>query len=237
MYIYINLVFAITMDKSLIKLFNNGVNNGDLTIVSDDGQKINCHSLVFQCETAFWNGAAHFRQSQIKVHSNVIDLDYHSKVIFAALNKMYTSNYVLSNLLPEEIIDLVNLLDELVVSNGQTIKKELAELFYKQLTKENWSALFAAVANSIHHKELCDAALEYYLYEMMVNNKPDMFDLACEENKVLCEFYEIHKNDVIKPKKVWSKILHVSEYPSAVLVSEYDKDTRYTFHHFQRQMN
>ena len=175
------------MDQYLTKLFNNGDNDGDVTIISKDGMNIKCHSLVVKYMSAYIASKS----------TQVISLDYNSKTIINGFNKLYYSGYTLSKLDAREIIDVVTFFDDLQILNIESTRKQMADLFFYKLNKDNWAELFNLVAEPEMYIELYEIMLDYYVFIVMYHKKPDELDLNPQAKKILVDFY----NDFGDPRE------------------------------------
>ena len=88
---------------------------------------------------------ARFQHVQNCEPSSKIHLTYHSKIIIALLNKMYSCDYQFTDLTPEEILDLIKLADEIIVQNRDQIFTELEIMFLNLVNNDNWLYLLCIV--------------------------------------------------------------------------------------------
>lgn len=88
------------MNKLIINLFSNGINNGNTTIISKDGKKIKFHSFIIKKQSEFF-----------KVFFNLLE---NKKKICELDNQKF--NIINIDLEPNEIIMYIKLLDELQVN-------------------------------------------------------------------------------------------------------------------------
>ncbi len=94
----------------MVKLFNNGDNNGTVVLLSGDGQIIRCHDFVFESQCAFGQAKMHFDShisTESKWNSEInnsiqpnysVQLNYSAKIIRLILSKMYSDKYLFSDL-------------------------------------------------------------------------------------------------------------------------------------------
>lgn len=92
------------MEKYLTNYFNNGDNDGDVTIVSNDDKTIKCHSFVLKYTCEYAKSLWHFDQQP-----RTINLDFDSEIITKLLNRLYTESYPIKDLDSHEIIEFTNL--------------------------------------------------------------------------------------------------------------------------------
>ena len=187
------------MDNHTNKLFNNGINSGDITIVSNDGNRINCHSSVIDFHNNLSTTMSSFREKQNNT-SKTVNLDYEDRIIIIALNKLYSPHDIFTNLDINDIMELIALYDYLQVINLDEIKSELIVLFKNELTKENWPVLFNVVTITDIYEELVDVMLEYYYDNIMRYSKPNNFELNTIARRILDAFYDKYNGRARKPK-------------------------------------
>lgn len=134
------------MNKELTKLFNNGINTGDMTIICSGQERIQCHSFVMENQSDFIKGYTHFKQEQNPTNeSKTISLIYPLKVVLIVVNKMYSSDYNIPDISIEEILMVVKLMDEIIIMNRDTIIENLLYQFSYKITVDNWFDLLCSV--------------------------------------------------------------------------------------------
>lgn len=149
------------MDQTLKTLFNDGNNNGDITIICENDIKIKCHSFVLEHETEYWKRFKDFTSRQMVEVKREFKLDYDSEIIIAAINRLYNSNYKF-DLACYQIIEVLSLIDMLQVKIFSQISKELAIIFCRNLTIDIWEKYVNVIIVSDAHKELYPMFINYY---------------------------------------------------------------------------
>lgn len=160
------------MNRKLTKLFNDGVNTGDITIICTDGQLIHCHSFVLESECEFMKGYQHFTQEQQKLSNEIktISLDYSSNIITIVLNKMYSSEYQIPDISVDEIFLITKLMDEIIMTDIDSIMSELTSQFEKLLTKDNWFDLLCFVSKDHFYCEFEIMILSFFSDTLLLDD-------------------------------------------------------------------
>ena len=187
------------MNRDLITLFNNGNNNSTIKIISEEGEKIGCHDFVFETQCSFGVAFTHFESSKRNNDTNDIEVNlstYPSKIIKQLFSKMYSSDYVFSDLNPHEIISMTKLADELVVKNKSDILSELLLLFKKQLANDNWLQLLNDIFNVDIFGGLQNCLVDYFINEILpkdFDQFPDIGETPEEVKNFLLNIFEKNK--------------------------------------------
>ena len=140
------------MNTYITNLFNDGANEGDLTIITKDGE-FNCHSFILQYCT------------DLQIHdSTCLSFeDYNNKTMKFLFNYIYNQTLQDVELTPDDIITVFNLSEMLNCKdfiNG--LKTELATQFYNQLTKDNWIQYYDQLFGEEVYNQLNDVLMDYY---------------------------------------------------------------------------
>lgn len=155
------------MNKELKSLFNNGDNDGNTIIVSDDGKEIKCHSFILKKQCDFAKGLCHFVTK--KENKRRINLQYPEKIIKLVLHKMYYSFYDFPHIEINEILQIIALMDEILITNKKDIVEELVNSFQEQITEENWEILLSKIYNNLAYIEL-EKCLMNYFYDTILEH-------------------------------------------------------------------
>ena len=137
------------MDSTLLRLFNNGDNDGTIVIVSPmDNVEIRCHKWLVQYQAKYFTDIlqmekeAKRRKLGNNSHQKIIRIVWNvrSIVIKQAINFLYNSHYVVdNNLEAKDCISLFHLIRQLqLVQNTTSIMDNIFGLFYLKLSNDNW---------------------------------------------------------------------------------------------------
>lgn len=133
-------------------LYNNGENNGDMTIITKNN-KLKCHSFVVNNTSDFFK----FN------NTSVVNLEYDSEIINITLNFMYTEKIIDKNIPPYSIIQLFDLINLLKCSEQICqLKKYYTDKFSKQIDDNNWLQMLKTVFNIQKYNELQEILIQYY---------------------------------------------------------------------------
>lgn len=140
------------MNTYITNLFNDGENEGDITIVTKDGD-FKCHSFVLRYCTDF----------QIHDSTCLSFENYYIKSMKFLFNYIYNQTLQEIELSLDDIINVFNLSEMLSCKdyiNG--LKTELANRFYEQLTKDNWMYYYDQLFGEDMYNQLNDVIMNYY---------------------------------------------------------------------------
>ena len=186
------------MDEQLVGLFNNGSNQGDLTIISSDNVKIQCHSFILMSTTEF------------DISEKEIKLNYHSSIIRIVLNKIYNSSYQFTQHLEiagkpndepiyktDMIFDIFDLVIEMKIITYAKFRNELVSLLDYSINNQNWQKILEKILDYQSYKFLIDFIVDkakifldgiekedlplkifkplerYFIYYPIIASKPD----------------------------------------------------------------
>lgn len=188
-YITFSYIFILLdlMEKQLIRLYNNGSNKGDVTILSKYDEQTTCHSFVIEMQTSmdlekYLSGSPEPLGEDLATLKRGLeplgeDTKYLLKiyrdthVIIAMMNKLYSSDYIFTNLSVDDIIELFLFANDenWKFKNSDGIKKELVEIFSKQLATNNWYTILEKILQLKYSvvEELVDAVVDYFLKKVM----------------------------------------------------------------------
>lgn len=177
------------MDRDIKKLFDDGINNGNIIISAKDGKEIICHSFVIKNQTSFqsfWSKESSGMRGSEKIKLE----DYDSIVLIAVLNKMYNSEFMFNNLSPYAIISAIKLIDYIAMKHSDSVVIELCELFNEQITTKNWKNLLEMIyGNKIYEKlinRISYFILNGILEHDIIDNDPfDGIDMNSDLGKFL----------------------------------------------------
>ncbi len=137
------------MDSTILRLFNNGDNDGTIVIVSPmDNIEIRCHKWLVQYQAKYFADILQMEKEAKRQklgnhsHQKIIRIVWNVRaiVIRQAINFLYNSHYVIdNNLEAKDCISLFHLMIQLqLVHNTASIIDNIFGLFYLKLTKDNW---------------------------------------------------------------------------------------------------
>ena len=142
------------MNTYITNLFNNGNNEGDITILTSD-EEVKCHSFILKYCTDF----------QLKDATYFSFKEYDSKTMKYLLNYIYNQTIQETELSCDDIINLFNLSEILSCKDYiKTLKNVLADKFYSQLTQDNWLCYYNQLYGDDNYAELQQVTINYYLY-------------------------------------------------------------------------
>jgi len=154
------------MDLQISKLFNDGSNDGDMTIICSGGEKINCHSFVLCNQSEFFKASYNFTKLNSGTNSQMnktITFEFYPlKVVTVVVNKMYSSTYKIPNITIDEMLTMIKMMDEILVTGRENIVKEIIQLFEQLLSIDNWFMLLEKVFYDEMHYEFKTAILSYF---------------------------------------------------------------------------
>lgn len=153
------------MNTYITNLFNDGDNEGDLTIVTKDGD-FKCHSFILKYCTDF----------QINDYTCFTFEEYDLKMMKFLFNYIYNQTLQDVDLSPEDIINVFNISEMLSCKdyiNG--LKTELANRFYGQLTVDNWIQYYDQLFGEDIYNQLNDVIMNYYS-ECILNKMTEIDD-------------------------------------------------------------
>jgi hypothetical protein len=221
------------MNKELLQLFNNGINDGNIEIISNDDVIIKCHDFVLYRQCAYGKIIQQYQSTQIFGYKQ-ITLDYPAKIVQTIISRMYSDEFIFCNLGPWEIIELVKLADFLIIKHYDTIVSIVAKLFYRSLTNDNWIGLLEKIYGENIFIKLQMKVLKYFEKEIIKydNPFPDISTLREEIIQTLRKIYDennkINKKldirfRITKLRQKRQKDLHDESVNSEIeaLISEY----------------
>ena len=128
--------------------FQNGDNDGDICIISEDNDIIKCHLIVLKKLTGYFNVLSDFEEKKNSISllptesantNKNLTFKYSTKVIKLTFNKLYDFNYKLTNLDYHDIRACQKFIDEIDLKYiKDKFEQQLLELFKSQIDKENW---------------------------------------------------------------------------------------------------
>ena len=159
------------MDTTLVNMFNDGDNDGTISIVSADNVEIRCHKWIVQCQSQYFRQAIvstreiKRQKTEKKSHQKIIRvvLETPAIVIKQAINLLYNSRYELdANLMATAYIDLYYLIDQLLFTYDTVpIKNKICTLFITKLTKDNWLGILQEIYPV--KKRFSNIVVSYYM--------------------------------------------------------------------------
>lgn len=182
------------MDLYLAKLFNNGDNDGDITIISEDNIVIKCHSYVTNTVTDLL----------LINKSCTFNIKFPSKIIILVLNRLYNSNYKITRDSFKEasislynpiltdgiaIIKILELLQYLGAKYVSDFVEYLCKTFESILNNDNWMFFLSAtkknpVLSGLH--QLAVSKARFFVFKMDVTKIPaDIMPLVAKYFKTL----------------------------------------------------
>lgn len=181
------------MNKELLLLFNNGLNDGTIEFITNNGSIVKCHDFVFRTQCDYGRIVMAY-QTIISGASKQISLtDYSQKIVCAIISRMYSDEYIFDNKLEAlEIIEIVKLADFLIVKNFDNCMEYLCKLFYNCLTDNNWLELLERINGEYIFRKLKKKFLEFYEIKIMDQN--DMI-IRTSDDKIYSMLNKIKDNN------------------------------------------
>lgn len=166
----------------ITSLYNNGNNNGDITIESKTAS-IKCHSFVLNLTSEF------VKQCIAEPTFNgSIDLDFTEDVINISMQYLYCEQIVDKNLTSFDIIELVNLLDVLKCTfDTSDITEFYTVKFSHTLNTENWGSLLNATYRNPVYLGLQKCIIDFYENTILEN-------VADNQSELNRNFSLVHEN-------------------------------------------
>ena len=155
-------------------IFNNGDNDGDITIVTNNGY-VHCHSFIITNHTKI-------KYDEV---DKAISMPYSNKIIIDVFSFLY------SGIIPEndyDVNDIINIhkIIAAIGCNCNTFKKYTAELFSTKLTYDNWIKLYIEA----HDLDLVDTIYDYFKTQIIpavsknIINKEILYDELLKDDKI-----------------------------------------------------
>lgn len=149
------------MDNVSLHFFNNGVNNGDVTFVSKDGIKINCHSGVLNKATDYLIGLTSWQEIKLDHNSeeicSALSLIYGARVYdlpLCSLKTMNNESVQKNNARTLRIMNIILVLDTLKATRYEVMKLGLEHLFERSVWQQNWVHVFKQIINDPRFNDL-----------------------------------------------------------------------------------
>lgn len=157
----LNIVIHYTMQSYLRELYNDGINDGDMQILSKDNHIIKCHKFVISYATKMLN-----------LHDdNHICLDYNKIIIDIILNYTYSEKIVDIDLTVDEILSLFSLINYLDMNDYiLELKNHYIRMFPDKLTKNNWLHILKSIYGMPKYSDLLESIIPYIQNVAIVDN-------------------------------------------------------------------
>ena len=159
------------MDKLIINKFNDGINDGDITIISADKEIIKCHSFVIVNVSGYFKSLYNFNTSK---ELKEFKLGYNIKLVKLIINMMYNSNYQYEKTIKlslDEVIHLIKLIDELLIEiDIDKFKKQFLLDFRKNINLENCVEILIQLYEFDIYKSLIKYIIDYICYQIYEND-------------------------------------------------------------------
>ena len=147
----------------LRSLYNNGVNEGDIVINTNDGL-LKCHGYVVNTMSS---NIKHFTLNN---EYGTYKIPYSSELLNLILNFLYSEKVLDIKLSAIEIIDLHDLINQLNCKEPISIlKNHYLKKFPSLLTLDNWLQLLRIVCNIPKYSDFCDNILYFYTTNVLIN--------------------------------------------------------------------
>lgn len=146
-------------------LYNNGDNDGTITIVTNDKKHIACHSFIIECTSEFLRSV-----TKSENFKNVIEIDSTYELVNIVLNYLYSEKIVDKELSAIDIINLYNLINQLRCNDSIVVlKNHYLKKFPNLLNEENWIQLLTYIFNVNKYADLQEIILSYYRNKVLDN--------------------------------------------------------------------
>ncbi len=148
----LNIVIHYIMQSYLRELYNDGINDGDMQILSKDNHIIKCHKFVILYATKILN----------LQDGNHISLDYNKNIIDIILNYTYSEKIVDIDLTVNEILSLFSLIHYLDMNDYiLELKNHYIRTFPDKLTKNNWLHILKSIYGMQKYSDLLESIIPY----------------------------------------------------------------------------
>lgn len=147
------------MNTVLQNLFNNGINNGDFTIYTQNGE-LKCHSFVL-------NYLSTVCKDLINDNCYSITINIDHKIIKIIVNYIYCERICTDDLTIMEIFELFEAINYLKCSNCTILKNYYLPKFLSKLCEDNWIEMLKLVHNN--HIILEDIIYKYFTEIILTN--------------------------------------------------------------------
>lgn len=220
------------------RIFNNGVNDGDFTITSCDGEIIKCHLIVLRAVCAYGQRIKSFEDTW----------PYRTKVIQVLLTRLYGGGLNVANMSYSKISELFQLMNFLKLHEKHQIMLEALQswdtktsiltyaihLKYHNLKIHNflkWQPnenlnIFPATKTTKDSKDYCNILVNKTRGQYIYLPDTDTEKVIKKVHTFLCERGMWHQDDIIMHQYVKSKqaILEIIKmYDISFVLEERDK--------------
>ena len=174
------------MDQLILNKFNDGNNDGDTIIYSEDNEMIKCHSFVIMNISGYFKSLYNFNNSK---ELKEFKLCYSIKLIKLIINVMYNSNYQYEKTIQlslDEVIHLIKLIDELLIEiNIDKFKKQFFIIIKRNINLENCVEILIQLYEFDIYKSLVNYIIDYICYQIYENDNTMIINKIYETNKHL----------------------------------------------------
>jgi hypothetical protein len=154
------------MNTFITTLFNNGENDGDIKIITNDGV-FNCHSFVLKYCTDFQLDS---------IVENQIPIGYNRNVALVVFGYMYTPKVPEFDIGLDDIISIFKCVNDFKCKPYVTdLKQYLGGEFLKQLTVTNWITYFDMLYGKPIYFEINSALITYYTTNILCTRPTPAF--------------------------------------------------------------
>jgi hypothetical protein len=169
------------MNTFLTSIFNNGDNDGDITIMSKNGDKIGCHSYVMKVVSGYFKSESHFvshkklKTSKKDNHRETVqktfNLDYDTKIICSTINLLYSSTYKIdTNMTMDNLFEIMTLLDYLSVDNI-SIEETIDTSMTNKFTYDDWDEIVNKINNYPISIKYVHRSIGKYFYDNIISDR------------------------------------------------------------------
>ncbi len=159
------------MDKICASLFNDGDNEGNVIIISQDNVAIHCHEFVVVHTSRFFKHTI-LPAKLIRPEQFILRLDmYPAIVIIEVINLMYHHKHPINQTLTAQNLIQLHVLVQFLQfthlsTDADALDKKIIEQFNHKLNKDNWLSLMEKVFPD--NKIFVTAILSFYRERMIV---------------------------------------------------------------------
>ena len=152
---------------SLLKsLFNNGDNNGNIILETND-KNLKCHDFVLRQTSDFFK-----ENLETSGFNGIINLDSNSELVCLVLNYFYSEKIIDKELSANDIIKLYYLINQLRCQDSILIlKNHYFKKFYGTLNEANWLELLKIIFNISKYTDLQDEILLYFKNSILMKTE------------------------------------------------------------------
>ena len=167
------------MNNYITTLFNNGNNDGEITIMASNDNTIKCHFFIIKYCTDY---------PLDNLDGPTLNLDqFDEKIIKIIIGYMYNQNMNEIDLSLDDIVNVFQGLDKLKCKEFiNVLKNNLAQIFLKELNQQSWIDYYQILYGNYMYNELNQVLLAYYKTFILttINNDDETINFTKALNKL-----------------------------------------------------